>query len=161
MLMLAAALLSHSQDNAPPQDAPPPAQPIPFSHKTHVTMGVQCDSCHETPDPGVNVTFPATSKCLQCHATIAADKPSIKSLAEYDRTNKAVPWNRVYSVPAWVFWNHRTHLDAGVKCESCHGEVGKMDEMKVVTDVTVMKGCVECHDQRGAPTGCAACHEDK
>ena len=154
--------------DAPPQ--PPdesleskaaPAQPIPFSHKTHVSAGMNCEACHQAPNPGINISLPPTSQCMMCHATLDADHPAIQALAAFDKSGKPVPWARVYSVPSDVFWNHRTHLQAGVKCEECHGDVSQMDEMKVVTNVTVMKGCTDCHEKRGVTTGCAACHEDK
>jgi Class III cytochrome C family/Cytochrome c7 and related cytochrome c len=161
ILVLAATVFSQSEDAPPQKNAVAPPQPIPFSHKTHVSVGMQCDYCHQVPDPGIDVSIPASAQCMQCHVSIDTDHAAIKALSEFDKSGKPVPWSRVYTVPAWVFWNHRTHLQAGVKCESCHGEVGGMDEMKVVTDVTVMKGCVDCHEERGAPTGCAACHEDK
>jgi hypothetical protein len=48
-------------------------------------------------------------------------------------------------VSAGVYWNHRSHLDAGVKCEICHGPVAQMAN---VTNVTTMPGCVDCHQQK-------------
>lgn len=33
-------------------EAVPVAQPLPFSHKQHVTAGLKCGDCHQTPDPG-------------------------------------------------------------------------------------------------------------
>src|SRR5208282_3364782 len=33
-----------------------PAQPLPFSHKTHVTRGLQCRQCHTNPEPGNQMT---------------------------------------------------------------------------------------------------------
>jgi hypothetical protein len=37
----------------------------------------------------------------------------------------------------------------------------QMDVMANVTNVTTMSGCVECHQQMKAGTGCEFCHEGK
>ncbi len=138
-----------------------PQQPIPFSHKTHTSISLGCKFCHANPDPGNDMTFPDTQRCMACHQTIDRNQPPIQSLATFAESKKPVPWVRVYAVPAWVFWSHRTHLDAGVKCEMCHGNVGQMDVVTRVTKVTTMDGCVSCHQEKEATTGCRSCHEDK
>lgn len=138
-----------------------PEQPIPFSHKTHTAISLGCKFCHANPDPGNDMTFPDMQRCMACHQTIDRNQPPIQSLAKFAESKKPVPWVRVYAVPAWVFWSHRTHLDAGVKCEACHGNVGQMDVVARVTKVTTMDGCVSCHQEKDATTGCRSCHEDK
>ena len=40
-----------------------PKQPLPFSHRLHVAQGLKCEGCHVNPDPGEQMTFPATAKC--------------------------------------------------------------------------------------------------
>ena len=138
-----------------------PAQPIPYSHKTHLALGLKCQDCHPNPDPGNRMTFPATGKCMSCHSSIAKDRPAIRDLAEYAKSGKPVPWVRVYALPAEVFWSHKSHLAAGLACKDCHGDVPGMDVMARVTNVASMEGCVECHKQRSAGTGCEFCHEGK
>ncbi len=138
-----------------------PVQPLPYSHKTHLALGLKCAGCHVNPEPGDRMEFPATGKCMACHATLAKDKPAIQKLAEFAKSKQPIPWARVYAVSAGVYWNHRSHLEAGVKCETCHGPVAQMDVMANVTSVTTMAGCVECHRQMKAGTGCAFCHEGK
>ena len=140
-----------------------PVQPIPYNHKTHMAEGLQCRDCHTNPEPGILMTFPATSKCMQCHATIAKDKPAIQTLTEYDKSHKPVPWVRVYTVLAGVQWTHRKHLDAGIACEACHGQVRQMEVMAEVISVTSMGGCRTCHTSTGArthsaKTTCVTCH---
>ena len=39
-------------------------QPVPYSHKTHVGLGLKCNSCHKNADPGEMMGFPATSFCM-------------------------------------------------------------------------------------------------
>jgi hypothetical protein len=142
------------------QDLPGPVQPIPYSHKKHLALGLKCEMCHTNPAPGILMTFPATGKCMQCHTEVAKDSEAIQKLSTYDKAKQQVPWVRIYAVPAWVYWNHRLHIQAGTKCEDCHGRVAQMDTMKLATNVTTMQGCVDCHKERDAPVGCASCHEN-
>src|SRR5713101_7082065 len=93
-----------------PSEHTPPVQPIAYSHKKHLTFGLECKKCHTNPEPGKLMTFPATSTCMECHVTIAKHKPSIQKLAEYANSKQAVPWVRVYTVLPGVAWNHRAHL---------------------------------------------------
>lgn len=137
---------------------PAPAQPIPYSHKTHVARGLACQFCHANPDPGQLMTFPATSRCMTCHASISKDKPSIRQLAAFAKSGKPIPWVRVYAVTPGVTWTHRKHLDAGLKCENCHGQIGEMEAMSESTNVTAMAACIDCHAQNKAPTVCRTCH---
>jgi hypothetical protein len=138
-----------------------PSQPLPYSHKTHVALGLKCGDCHVNPEPGDRMEFPQTAKCMACHTKVAKDKPAIEKLTEFSKSKQPIPWARVYVVGAEVYWNHRSHLEAGVKCESCHGAVAQMEVVANVTNVTTMAGCVECHRQMKAGTGCQFCHEGR
>ena len=136
-----------------------PAQPLPYSHKKHLALGLNCKDCHTNPEPGRLMAFPGTSKCMQCHVSVAKDKPSILKLAEYAKSKQTISWVRVYKVLPGVNWNHRAHLDAGMKCETCHGQVREMDNMSEVTSVTSMAVCLSCHELNHAKTACDTCHK--
>ena len=137
---------------------PAPEQPLPYSHKTHVGMGMPCQLCHTHPPPGEQMTFPATSTCMSCHATTATDRPSIKKLTKYANSKQPIPWVRVYKVLPGVTWTHRKHVEAGVQCETCHGSIGKLEAMSATTAVTGMASCISCHQARGASAACSVCH---
>jgi Cytochrome c7 and related cytochrome c len=139
----------------------PPVQPVPYSHKKHLALGLRCQQCHPNPEPGDRMTLPAVSKCMACHATISKDTAPIQKLAGFAESGTAIPWARVYVLPGWVYWNHRSHLEAQMTCEMCHGQVAEMDVMSKVTNVTSMAGCIECHRKNDASTGCRYCHADK
>jgi len=138
-----------------------PAQPLPFSHKTHLTFHLSCIFCHANPEPGNQMTLPATETCMGCHASVATDRSSIQRLAKFAQSREPIPWKPVYSVPGFVYWSHRTHLQAGVSCENCHGDVAQMEVIVKAKNVTTMAGCVACHHQKDAPTGCETCHESQ
>jgi hypothetical protein len=135
-------------------------QPIAFSHKLHAQQKLECTICHENADPGEGMSIPDAELCMSCHQAIATEKPAIKQLAQFAREKKAIPWFRIYSLPAFVFWSHRTHLAAGQPCTACHGKVTEMDVIRP-TNVTTMDACVDCHDKKDANTGCATCHESR
>jgi len=155
-----------AQPPAPPTSAvpanlaphPAPEQPLPYSHKTHVGVGLPCKLCHTNPVPGIQMTFPATSTCMKCHTTMGADRPAIKKLAEYAKLKQPIPWVRVYKVLPGVTWSHRKHAAAGVQCETCHGAVGDLEAMSETTAVTAMASCIGCHQARGASAACTVCH---
>jgi len=105
--------------------------------------------------------LPEAAKCLTCHVAIAKDKPAIRMLRNFAQRKEPIPWVRVYSLGAEVYWSHRPHLTAGIACEACHGRVSEMDVIARVTNVTTMQGCVDCHKQYKVSTGCNFCHDDK
>ena len=168
-LVVSAASLAAQQGTPPfgaksavpdnPSEHPAPMQPIPYSHKKHLALGMECKACHTNPQPGKLMTFPDTARCMQCHAAVAKDKPSIQKLASYARSKQAVPWVRVYTVLPGVAWSHRPHLQAGLNCETCHGQVRGMEQMSEVTSVTTMYVCLNCHEMNHAKTACDTCHK--
>jgi hypothetical protein len=168
-LVLRAVAGIHARDPAPAMSAAPavrenpaphpaPEQPLPYSHKTHVRLGLQCVFCHANPAPGNQMTFPATSTCMTCHSTAVTDRPAIKKLAEYANSDQPIPWVRVYKVLPGVTWTHRKHLEAGVKCETCHGAVSDLQVMSETTSVTAMASCIGCHESRRVSAACTVCH---
>lgn len=137
---------------------PAPAQPLPYSHQTHLALGLTCDTCHTSPDPGSAMTFPATSTCMSCHTSVAANRPAIVELKSFADSGEAVPWSRVYRVLPGVAWSHRPHIAAGVQCGACHGDVAQVETMSMTTSVTAMASCISCHESRRASTACVTCH---
>jgi c(7)-type cytochrome triheme protein len=130
-------------------------QPIPYSHKTHLAMGLKCNACHKNPDPGEAMGLPPESFCMGCHRTVKADSPHIQKLA----TTK-IPWVRVYQLPSFVYFSHRLHTQAGASCETCHGPVRDRDV--IVKEIpNNMQSCMACHAEKKARNDCNACHEEK
>ncbi len=136
-----------------------PVQPVPFSHKVHAgTLEIECATCHENPDPGEAMTIAHPSACMECHATIKADSPAIQKLARAAQEGRDIDWVRVYQIPSYVWFSHRTHLEAGNKCVECHGSVAERDQLARQGDIS-MAGCVNCHLAKGSSTDCSYCHE--
>ena len=154
------ALSRSAESPGPAAVAPVPVeQPLPYSHKTHIALGLQCRDCHSIAEPGFLAGYPAESKCMACHSSIKADSPHIQRLAEFESGGEAVPWKRVYRVPDFVWFSHASHVDdAAVECETCHGPVAER-EVLFQEKPTTMASCMECHARHNAPNDCDLCHD--
>ena len=140
-------------------DLKPVEQPLPFSHKAHVALGVKCKDCHAIKDPGFAAGYPAEATCMACHAAIKTESPHIQKLAEFSKTEKPVPWEKIYRVPDYVWFSHASHVeDAAIACEHCHGPVAER-EVLFKEKKTSMLACMECHAERSAPNDCNLCHD--
>lgn len=121
-------------------------QPISlFSHQIHVTgLRIDCRYCHSTVERAATAGMPSSATCLPCHNPAwlrgAAFQPVHFSLA----SGHPIPWRRVNRLPDFVFFNHAVHLNGGVGCESCHGRVDQMAEVRQAAPLT-MKWCLDCH----------------
>lgn len=138
---------------------PPVEQPLPYSHKTHVGLGLQCRGCHEIADPGFAAGYPPEATCMACHTSVMAESPHIQQLAKHSADGEPVPWNRVYRVPDFVWFSHAAHVeDAAVACETCHGPVAERDAL-FQEKPTTMAACMDCHARTNAPNDCDLCHD--
>ena len=117
-------------------------------------MKVPCKMCHTNPNPGYMMHIAAASLCMSCHSAL---KP-IEMLAAAAKDNKEILWVRVYQVPAYVDFGHRTHLAAGATCEDCHGKVAEREQLSKEGDIS-MSACMKCHRSRKVGINCRFCHE--
>lgn len=139
----------------------PVKQPIAYSHKTHVALGMKCTNCHTMPGEGFLATYPKESMCMGCHSSIKKDSPEIAKLAAFAAKKEPVPWKRVYRVPDIVWFNHVVHVkEAKTECGTCHGDVAQR-EVLFQEKSTSMQSCMACHAEHGAPNGCDFCHSSQ
>jgi hypothetical protein len=136
----------------------PPPQPIPFSHRIHVKLGLKCLDCHPIREPGLAAGFPKEAVCMACHGSNKKQSAAIAKLSEYARKKESIPWVKIYRVPDNVFFSHKVHYkDAGITCDTCHGPVA--DRHVIVKErPTSMTECMKCHDKSGASNDCGLCH---
>jgi hypothetical protein len=136
----------------------PVVQPIAYSHKTHVALGLQCTNCHTMPGEGFAATYPKETMCMGCHSSIRKESPEIQKLAAFAAKKEPVPWVRVYRVPDIVWFNHAVHVkQAKTECSTCHGPVAERTVL-FQEKSTSMASCMACHAATGAPNGCDVCH---
>jgi mono/diheme cytochrome c family protein len=148
-----------------------PVQPIYYSHKVHAGVNqINCQYCHTGVYQGKQATIPSVNVCMNCHLAINEYKgekmytedgkevdgtAEIKKLYKYagfvegkpwDANNaKPIEWVRIHNLPDHVYFNHAQHVKAGqVQCQTCHGEIQKMGEVKQFSNLS-MGWCINCH----------------
>lgn len=140
-----------------------PEQPIAFSHRAHNNAGVQCLFCHTSALRSSAAGIPSVQRCMGCHAVISTNNHEIREVAGYWERGEPIPWNRVNYQPDFVFFSHQSHMSAGLNCESCHGDVGKMTVDRPVVKMD-MGWCLNCHLQQPEEhesrlADCLTCHK--
>jgi hypothetical protein len=161
-LLFAALMLGAPQGTYKPREeklpGDPVKQPIAYSHKTHVALGLKCTNCHTMPGEGFLATYPKEEFCMGCHTSVKKESAEIQKLASFAQKKQPVPWVRIYQVPDIVWFSHASHArDAKIECAVCHGDVAQRDVLfKEVS--TMMNSCMSCHAARKVSNGCDFCH---
>ena len=151
-----------------------PVQPIYYSHKVHAGINqINCLYCHGNAFEGKSATIPSVNVCMNCHKNITSYEKGPKlydhegqeingtteiaklhKYAGFDPKNpnawdpskaKPIEWVRIHNMPDHVYFNHSQHTNAGnVQCQTCHGNIPEMDEVKQVSELS-MGWCINCH----------------
>ena len=61
-------------------------------------------------------------------------------------TGRSLRWKRVYNLPGFVYFDHSIHVNKGIGCVSCHGQVNDMP-LTWQHGTLLMEWCLECHRQ--------------
>lgn len=137
---------------------------------------INCLYCHGSAWESKTAGIPAVNVCMNCHKAITEYSPKslklynengdeINTTAEIAKLHKAagfdpknpgkwdasqakpVEWVKIHNLPDHVYFNHSQHVKTGkVQCQTCHGEITAMDEVKQFSDLS-MGWCVNCHRQ--------------
>jgi hypothetical protein len=83
---------------------------------------------------------------MNCHSQIWGDSPYLEPVRASFRTGKSIEWTRVNDLPDFVYFNHSIHVNKGIGCDTCHGQVDKMPLMWQ-TNSLQMEWCLDCHRQ--------------
>ncbi len=138
-------MLFMSRSSYVTQVSVPRKQPVPFSHKHHVSgLGIDCRHCHSTVEESAFAGLPPTKTCINCHSQVWSDSPMLEPVRESYRTDTALEWTRVHDLPDYVYFNHSIHVSKGVGCASCHGRVDQMPLMWKANSLQ-MEWCLDCH----------------
>jgi len=149
-----------------------PEQPIYYSHTVHAGINqINCLYCHGGAQESKHANIPSVNVCMNCHMGIneyakgpqlfREDGSKVDGTAEiqklyqyagwdpgakkYTGKGKAIEWIRIHNLPDHVYFNHSQHVTAGKQqCQTCHGEIQKMDEVYQFTDLS-MGWCINCH----------------
>lgn len=122
-----------------------PEQPIPFSHAVHAgKLKMDCRYCHTTVETAAFAAIPPTQTCLNCHAAINSESLKLKPVRDSYEQGTPVSWVKVHDLPDFVFFNHSAHVNKGVGCQECHGQINEMEVVRQVKPLS-MAWCLECH----------------
>ncbi len=120
-------------------------QPVPFSHEHHVgQLGIDCRYCHTEVEKAWFAGMPPTETCMTCHSQIWTNAAMLAPVRESFANDKPIPWQRVYRLPDYVYFDHSIHVAKGVGCTTCHGAVNRMPLMYQDPPLT-MGWCLDCH----------------
>ena len=122
-----------------------PIQPVGFPHSVHVDQhGLDCRYCHSAVEKSWYSNIPSSSTCMNCHNQVLKDDPRLALIRESAQTGKPIPWIQIHKVPDYVYFNHSVHVNRGVSCVHCHGEINKMEEVYHAKPLS-MTFCLDCH----------------
>jgi hypothetical protein len=120
-------------------------QPVPFSHKHHAAqLGIDCRYCHDSVETSAYAGMPSTHTCMTCHSQIWTQAPVLAPVRESLAGSKPLEWQRVHNLPDFVYFNHSIHVNKGVGCSTCHGNVGEMP-ITWKDQTLYMQWCISCH----------------
>ena len=122
-----------------------PTQPVPFQHSLHVSqLGLDCRYCHSYVEVSSHSNVPNTQTCMNCHKAIKSNSPKLQAVRDSWATGQPVEWVRIHRVPDYAYFNHSAHVNRGVSCVSCHGQINHMEQ--VWEDQSIgMAFCLNCH----------------
>jgi len=143
LISAAAVLLDHSSYNT--GAFVEKEQPIEFPHRHHARDdGISCRYCHTSVEVSARAGLPPTQTCMNCHSQIFADSPYLEPVRASWRDNKPIQWRKVHDLPDYVYFNHSAHVNKGVGCSTCHGDVAQMALVYQVAPLK-MEWCLNCH----------------
>src|SRR5918911_5196721 len=92
-------------------------QPIPFSHKHHVgDDGIDCRYCHTSVETSSFAGIPPTETCMSCHSQIWSGASILATVRQSYDPNWPLEWDRVHSLPDYVYFDHSIHVQKGIGC---------------------------------------------
>jgi len=146
----------------------PIEQPIEFDHRHHARDdGIDCLYCHPGAERTAHAGIPTTETCMGCHGQVWNQSPLLEPVRRSYFSGEPIRWRRVYDLPDFVYFHHGVHVQAGVACARCHGDVANMPRVYRAAPLT-MTWCLDCHRDPPGPahpgrrvtaiTTCSACH---
>ena len=142
-----------------------PRQPIFYRHDVHAGQyRIPCLYCHNNAANSWTANIPTVATCMGCHLVIsAADSagtpyPEITRLRAYADSARSIPWVRVFKISEHAHFPHMRHVNAGVACQICHGNIQQEPQVFAAQDLNLMGFCTNCHMKRGVTRDCTACH---
>jgi hypothetical protein len=120
-------------------------QPLPFSHAHHAgELKIDCRYCHSAVQSSAMASLPPTETCMSCHSQVWKNADVLALLRKSLREHEPMHWQRVVELPDYVYFHHGVHVNAGVGCSECHGQVDRM-QLTFKAQPLNMGQCLACH----------------
>ncbi len=120
-------------------------QPVPFSHLHHVAqLGIDCRYCHTSVYESASAGYPPTKTCMNCHQQIWQSADLLAPVRDSYEKGVPIAWTKVHNLPHYTYFNHSIHVNKGVGCVSCHGQIDQMPLVRQ-TKTLLMEWCLDCH----------------
>lgn len=120
-------------------------QQVPFSHQHHSgEIGIDCRYCHTGVEKGANANVPPTHTCMTCHSQLYTNATMLAPVRESLANGTPLTWKRVNQLPDYAYFDHHAHVNNGVPCAACHGDVRRMPLTRQAAPLT-MGWCLDCH----------------
>ncbi len=135
-----------------------PVQPgTGFNHQLHAgQLGMDCRYCHTKVEVSPEANIPSVATCIGCHGEankLKAWDPTVNMnhkkntdfIREAYNADQSIEWRRIHKLPDYVRnFPHNSHVNAGVSCYSCHGNIARMPVVAQNQPLS-MGWCLECH----------------
>jgi hypothetical protein len=81
---------------------------------------------------------------MNCHSKVQSTNPKLQAVFDSWKTGKPVEWVQIHKTPDFAYFNHSVHVNRGISCVSCHGQI---NHMSVVYhhEPQSMSWCLDCH----------------
>ena len=122
-----------------------PIQPVAFDHSLHAgQLGIDCRYCHTYVEQSEHSNIPGANTCMNCHSQIKADSPALAPVRDSYESGMPLHWIKVHRTPDYVYFNHSVHVNRGISCVECHGQVNEMEVIYQSKSLTMLF-CLDCH----------------
>ena len=142
----------------------------PFSHKLHLSLELECATCHVAAAGSTKASdnlLPAKAVCLPCHEDADVQIPAppgtrvaFFSHARHLKLGNVAPQlaaaidKRDYLQPPGDI---RRHLNTSDACQACHRGLPESDRVTSAA-MPQMADCLVCHTEIDNPFSCEKCH---
>jgi predicted CXXCH cytochrome family protein len=144
------------------------AHAAPFSHKLHLSLALQCTTCHTAAAGSGKASdnlLPAKTVCLECHEDAQIPAPPATRVASFSHAQHLKMGNLAPMLAAAIDKKSylqppgdiRRHLNTQDACQACHRGLLESDQVTPAA-MPQMADCLVCHSEIDNPFSCEKCH---
>ena len=140
----------------------------PFSHKLHLSLELECTTCHAAAAASAKASdnlLPARTVCLQCHEYALIPAPPATRVAFFSHAQHLKMGNLAPILAAAIDQKTylqppgdiRRHLNTQNACQACHRGLLESDQVTPAA-MPQMADCLVCHTEIDNPFSCEKFH---